>query len=176
MAGGLPSTSVKSAKPASASAAPKPKQGLSLPKYLVELVANTAATQSAPITTQSIVLGTPGNTGNYTLTTPANNAKQFTATTTGNVAYTDVDGLDLGPVTIGGTFNLIANGAITDSLPVVVTGLTTITTGAANDMTLDNAGNKSAAKMAIIAMTTSSSIMVNPRFQKLDRVGKQSPF
>ena len=50
MAGGLSSTSVKSAKPASASAAPKPKQGLSLPKYLVELVAKS----KRPITAKEL--------------------------------------------------------------------------------------------------------------------------
>ena len=110
--------------------------------FLVELIATTAATQTAPITAPNITLGaTLGNTGNYTLTNPGNNTQHLAATTTGFVAYTDTDGLDLGPVTVGGTFTLIANGAITDSLSVVVIGLTTITAGAANDITLDNAGN-----------------------------------
>ena len=50
MAGGVPLAPVKSAKPASASAAMKPKQGLSLPKYLAELVAKS----KRPITAKEL--------------------------------------------------------------------------------------------------------------------------
>ena len=53
----------------------------------------------------------------------------------------DSNALDLGTSTIAGTLNVTAGGPITDSGNLVVTGTTTLAAGAANDITLDSAGN-----------------------------------
>ncbi len=108
--------------------------------FIVGLAANTSATQSAPITTSNLFLGLTGNTGDYTLTNPGNKSPSLFAVTTGKVAYTNSTGVEVSG-TIGGTFDLITNGAVTQLGPLVVTGRTTITAGAANDITLDNANN-----------------------------------
>ena len=59
-----------------------------------------------------------------------------------NVTLVDTNALDLGASTVSGTLNVTtAGGAITDSGNLEVTGTTTLAAGAANDITLDSAGN-----------------------------------
>jgi peptidoglycan-associated lipoprotein len=47
----------------------------------------------------------------------------------------------MGASTIAGTLNITANGAVTQSGPLAVTGATTLAAGATNDITLTNAAN-----------------------------------
>ena len=50
-------------------------------------------------------------------------------------------GVDLAGIQTTGAFSLIANGPVTGSGTVVVGGTTTLTAGAANNITLNNAAN-----------------------------------
>ncbi len=104
----------------------------------VRLVAETAATQSATISTTTLQLGV-GGPGNYILAA-ANKAVNLNANTTGNVAYTDADAINLAGVTIGGFFDLTTGGAITQSAPSTVAGPTTLTAGP-NPVTLADPAN-----------------------------------
>ncbi len=58
-----------------------------------------------------------------------------------NVALTDSNALDLGASTVSGTLTVNTGGAVTQSGPLTVTGATTLAAGAANNITLNNAGN-----------------------------------
>jgi hypothetical protein len=79
--------------------------------------------------------------GPYQLTNGANDVTSLVANTTGNVQYNDATALVLGPSTVSGSFDVTTGGAITQSGAVTVTGTTTLAAGAANDITLTNAGN-----------------------------------
>src|SRR4029077_19820505 len=63
------------------------------------------------------------------------------ANTTGNVQYNDANVLVLGASNVTGNLDITTGGAITQSGVVTVTGTTTLAAGAANDITLTNAGN-----------------------------------
>jgi hypothetical protein len=58
-----------------------------------------------------------------------------------NVTLADANALSLGSSTVFGTLNVTTNGAITQSGPLSVAGITTLSVGPANDITLNNAAN-----------------------------------
>ena len=68
-------------------------------------------------------------------------SRALAANTTGNVQYNDANALVLGASTVSGSLDVTTGGAITQSGAVAVTGTTTLAAGAANDITLTNAGN-----------------------------------
>lgn len=99
-----------------------------------------AITQSgALIVTGATSLNAGGNA--ITLTTATNNFSSVGVTNASNVLLRDTNAIILDASTIGGTFGVTANGAITQSGAVVVSGVTTLAAGAANDITLNNATN-----------------------------------
>ena len=58
-----------------------------------------------------------------------------------NVLLRDTNAIDLGTSTVGGTLGVTANGAITESGSLTVTGTTTLAAGAANNILLNNGNN-----------------------------------
>ena len=58
-----------------------------------------------------------------------------------NVNLRDANALILGASTVSGTLGVTTNGALTQSGALAVTGVTTLAAGAANNITLSNAGN-----------------------------------
>ncbi len=82
-----------------------------------------------------------GAANDITLNNAANNFSTVGITSGNNVALTDANALDLAASTVSGTLNVTANGALTQSGPLAVAGTTTLAAGAANDITLNNAGN-----------------------------------
>src|SRR5262249_1883026 len=72
---------------------------------------------------------------------------------TGSVSVTDVNALTLGTVAVGGNLSVNAAGALTQTGPAAVAGLTTLN-DAANPITLNNASNN----FATVAATAASSV------------------
>ena len=90
------------------------------------------------LTTPAIAGANIGSSGANILTT----AGTITASTgTSGIFVTNQTGVDLTGIQTTGPFSLTANGPITGSGPVVVGGTTTLTAGAANSITLNNAAN-----------------------------------
>ena len=104
----------------------------------ITLQSGGAVTQTQKILASTLNLQ---GSGPYTLTNSANDVVTLAANTTGNVQYNNANALVLGASTVSGSFDVIAGGAITQSGAVTVTGTTTLAAGAANDITLTNAGN-----------------------------------
>ena len=107
--------------------------------------AGTITLQSGGLVTQTqrilaSALSLQGS-GLYQLTNGANDVTSLAANTTGNVQYNDATALVLGASSITGGMDVTTGGAITQSGAVTVTGTTTLAAGAANDITLTNAGN-----------------------------------
>ena len=90
------------------------------------------------LTTPAIVGANIGAAATPILTT----AGTITANTgSGGIFVNNQTGVDLAGVQTTGPFSLTANGSITGSGTVVVGGTTTLTAGAANNITLNNAAN-----------------------------------
>ena len=100
-----------------------------------------ALTQSGPLAVTGTTTLAAGSGNDITLANGGNNFSTVAVTSGRNVALTDTDALNLGASTIAGNLNVTTSGAITDSGNVVVTGTTTLAAGAANDITLNSAGN-----------------------------------
>ncbi len=104
------------------------------------ITATGAITQTGAITAPGTTTLTAG-ANDITLTNAGNNFGTVSVASGNNVALTDLNALDLGASTIGGTLNMTTAGAITQSGALTVTGTTTLAAGAANDITLTNAAN-----------------------------------
>ncbi|MBA3661158.1 MAG: filamentous hemagglutinin N-terminal domain-containing protein [Gammaproteobacteria bacterium] len=108
--------------------------------------AGSLTVQTGGALTQSGVITSPGTTTliagvNNIVLTNANNFGTVAVTSGDNVSLTDTNALILGASTISGTLNVVTNGALTQTGALAVTGLTTLTAGAANSITLSNASN-----------------------------------
>jgi len=111
--------------------------------------------------TDSGVLSVTGTTtlaagSNDIILDSANNFGTVAITSGNNVTLVDTSGLILGTSTIAGTLSVTTAGDITDSGNVAVTGLTTLTTGAGNSITLDNADN-----FSTVVITNSNNVTLN---------------
>lgn len=99
------------------------------------LAMNTGAAGTVALATgaaaSSITLNTAGND----FTGAVGVSRAF------NVTLRDANALTLGASTISGTLGVTTAGAVTQSGPLTVTGLTTVAAGAANNITLNNPGN-----------------------------------
>jgi hypothetical protein len=82
-----------------------------------------------------------GAGNDITLDSAANNFSTVAITSGRNVTLVDSSTLDLGASTISGTLNVTTNGAITQSGALNVAATTTLSAGAGNDITLNNASN-----------------------------------
>ena len=117
---------------------------------------NGALTDSGPLTVAGTTTLTAGAANNITL----DNANDFNTVSmvSGNtVVLNDVNALDLGASTISGGLTVTTNGALTDSGALTVAGPTTLTAGAANNITLDSAGNN----FTTVAITSGNTVVLN---------------
>ncbi len=80
-----------------------------------------------------------------------NNFSTVAITSGNNVTLKDTNAIDLAASTVSGTLGVTANGAITDSGNLVVTGATTLNAGAANNITLDTAGNDFVGAVSVVS-------------------------
>ena len=113
--------------------------------------------------TQSGALSLAGtssfNAGANTITL-ADGANDFTGavslTNSGanNVAIIDANALDLGASTVGGNLDVVSNGAITQSGALSVAKATTLSAGAANDITLGDVTNT----LSSVGITTGNNV------------------
>ncbi len=99
-----------------------------------------AITDSGALTVTGATTLAAGSGNDITL----DNADDFStvAITSGrNVTLNDTNALDLGASTVSGTLTVTSNGDITNSGSLAVSGVTTLTPGAANSVILNQAGN-----------------------------------
>ena len=82
-----------------------------------------------------------GAGNDITLDSAANNFSTVAITSGRNVTLVDSNALDLGASTVSGTLNVTTNGAITQSGTLNVAATTTLSAGAGNNITLNNASN-----------------------------------
>jgi outer membrane protein OmpA-like peptidoglycan-associated protein len=82
-----------------------------------------------------------GAANNITLTHASNDFSTIGITAANNVALTDANALNLAASTVSGSLNVTTNGALTQSGPLTVSGVTTLAAGPSNDITLTNAAN-----------------------------------
>src|SRR5207244_10761955 len=100
-----------------------------------------AMTQSGDLIVPGITTLTAGAANSITLNNAGNVFSTVGVTSGLNVSLTDANALDLGASTISGTLGVTTAGALTQSGALAVTGVTTLAAGAANSITLNNAGN-----------------------------------
>ncbi len=112
--------------------------GLTAVSGTMTLQSGGAVTQTQRILASTLNL--QGN-GPYTLTNASNDVSTLATTTPASVQYTDANALIFGASSVSGNFDVATSGAITQSGAVTVAGTTTLAAGAANDITLTNAGN-----------------------------------
>ena len=82
-----------------------------------------------------------GATHDITLTNVGNDFNSVSVTTGHNVLLTEANALVLAASTISGTLGVVTSGGITQTGALVVTGVTTLAAGSANNITLTNPGN-----------------------------------
>jgi len=121
---------------------------------------NLVLTTGGPVTqNQALLVGGTStiNAGNDVITL-TNAGNDFTGavsainTGTSDISITDANALVLGTVSPGtGDLFLVANGAITQTAPLLVGGRTRITAGAANDVTLGNPANQLTGQVRIVS-------------------------
>ncbi|RYF37623.1 MAG: hypothetical protein EOO25_18820, partial [Comamonadaceae bacterium] len=115
------------------------------------MTAGGAITQTGAITANALTAKTLVNAGAaITLNNAGNDVATVdlrarnaadTANASGALSYRDANGFDVAGVSTGGALTLQSNGNITQSGAMTVAGLTTLTAGAGNDITLTHAVN-----------------------------------
>jgi len=113
--------------------------GASTVSGTLNVTANGAITDSGPVAVTGATTLAAGAGNNITLDAGDHFAGGIGITSGNSVAITDTGAVDLRASTVSGALNVTANGAITDSGVVAVTGATTLAAGTGNNITLDNA-------------------------------------
>ena len=122
------------------------------------VTSNGAITQTGALTVTGATTLAAGATNNITLSA-ANKFTGVVSVTTGdNVLLTNNIATALGASTgSSGTLGVTSNGAITQTGALTVTGATTLAAGAANNITLNNAGN---AFTGAVGVTTGDNVLL----------------
>ena len=121
------------------------------------VTSNGAITQTGALTVTGATTLVAGATNNITLSA-ANKFTGVVSVTTGdNVLLTNSIATVLGASTVSGTLGVTSNGAITQTGALTVTGATTLAAGAANNITLNNAGN---AFTGAVSVTTGKNVLL----------------
>jgi hypothetical protein len=124
----------------------------------VELDAGTGGSITDPApATPGIITTTLTATAGTGITLGTNVNSLAASATAGNVTITEANAIDLGATTVSGTLTVTANGAITDSGPLLITGTTTLAAGAANNITLDEATNN----FSTVVVNTANNVTLN---------------
>jgi trimeric autotransporter adhesin len=117
------------------------------------ITANGPITQTGPVTAAgTTILSASG--GNITLTHAANDFKTVSVFSGNDVTLVDANALDLAASAITGNLNVTTNGALIQSGPLTVAGMTTLAVGSGNDITLNNAANN----FSSLAVTSGSNV------------------
>ncbi|MCZ8257683.1 MAG: hypothetical protein O9327_18710, partial [Polaromonas sp.] len=112
--------------------------------------ATGAITQTGALTVTGATTLAAGAANNITLNTATNNFTGAVSVVSGNnVSLRDANALDLGASTVSGNLGVTTNGALTQSGALAVAGATTLVAGAANSITLNNAGNDFTGAVAV---------------------------
>ncbi len=104
------------------------------------VTANGPITQTGPLVIAGAATFAAGAANDITLADPGNNFNSVAATGR-NITLHDANGIVLAAPTAAVTLSVIANGPISQTGTLTVTGAATFDAGAANDITLANAGN-----------------------------------
>ena len=111
-----------------------------------------ALTQSGALSVGTTTSLTAGAANNITLDNAANNFTGAVTVVSGNdVSLRDANALILAASTVSGALTLVANGAITQSGALSVGTTTSLTAGAANNITLDNAANAFTGAVSVVS-------------------------
>lgn len=95
---------------------------------------------------------TAASTQNISLTNPTNNFIGAVSIVSGNnVSLTNNTATQLGASTISSNFNLISNGAISQTGALTINGTTSLAAGAGNDINLDNSLNDFVGNVSIVS-------------------------
>ncbi len=119
----------------------------------LDVTANGTITDSAALAVTGTATLDAGAATNDIALDSANDFATVVITQGRNVSLTDVNAIDLGASTVSGTLDITANGAITDSGALAITGLATLAAGAANNITLDEAND-----FATVAVTSGNNV------------------
>jgi hypothetical protein len=113
-----------------------------------------AITDSGNVVVSGATTLAAGAANDITLNSAGNNFSTVGITTGNNVTLVDTGGIDLAASTVSGTLSVTTTGAITDSGNLAVTGAATFAAGAANNITLDQAGNN----FSTVGITTGNNV------------------
>ena len=100
-----------------------------------------ALTDSGNVVVTGATTLAAGSGNDIVLDSAGNNFSTVSVASANNVTLRDTNALALGASTVPGNLNVTTNGALTQSGALTVTGATTLASGAANNITLNNAGN-----------------------------------
>lgn len=100
-------------------------------------------------------------TGSIALNSAGNNFNILAITSADDATINDINAIILGGVNVIGDFNLITNGAITQSGAVIVGGDTILAAGVGNDITLTNISNDFVGDLSIISANNVSLYDIN---------------
>jgi len=117
---------------------------------------NGAITQSGALVVTGATTLAAGAANDITLTNPGNNFSSVGITTGKNVSLVDSNAIVLAASTVSGTLGVTTSGALTQSGALSVTGAATFAAGAANDITLNNAGND----FSSVGITTGNNVLL----------------
>ncbi|MBI4970525.1 MAG: hypothetical protein HZC17_01610, partial [Candidatus Omnitrophica bacterium] len=115
-----------------------------------------AITDSGAVVVTGTATFAAGATNDITLDTATNNFSTVVITSGKNVTLVDTNALDLGASTVSGTLGVTANGAITDSGVLLVTGTATFAAGCANNIVLDSAND-----FSTVVITSGNNVTIN---------------
>ena len=125
----------------------------------LDVMADGAITNSGQLEISGITTLAAGTANNITLDNSENNLSTIAITSGNNVTLQDKNAIDLGTSDIEGTLNVTANGEITNSGPLEVSGITTLAAGVANNITLNNADND----LSTIAISSGNNVTLQDK-------------
>lgn len=106
------------------------------------LISGGGMTQSGAMSVGGTTSLTAGSSNNITLNNSGNDFTGAVSVVSGkDVSLRDKNALEMGASTVSGNLTLVSNGAMTQSGALSVSGTTSLTAGAANNITLDNSSN-----------------------------------
>lgn len=116
--------------------------GISTISGTLDITTNGALTQSGTLAvTVTGLTSLDTNSNNITLSSANNNFSSLKVISGNNVNLRDANALVLDTINAGGTLTVQTNGALTQTGPVVATGLATLIAGAGNDISLTDPSN-----------------------------------
>jgi filamentous hemagglutinin family protein len=110
-----------------------------------------AITQNGALIVGGATTLAAGAANDITLATTTNNFASVAVTSGNNVSLRDTNALTLGGSAVSGNLAVTTNGGLIQSGAIAVAGTTTVTAGAANSITLNNAGNDFTGAVSVVS-------------------------